>query len=196
MIALDRAALVERVQERFQAHWQALQAASLMRARRLIEELVNAGVRPALTAEGALMLCDETGWHDDKGRWRMRDLTRFVAVERVYSILLAGLDLDPGLIGPFETMEAPGAPPGCSSKRWRIACAGATSFIAKGYGAQASALGWTDKELFTLPLLWSRIDQCGVAWLIGRKRVAAVTAEAIAVEAPSGSQLNFYRRRR
>ncbi len=45
-----------------------------------------------------------------------------------------------------------------------------------------------------LPERWSRVDQCGVAWLVGEQRVIGVTADAIAIETASGAGLRFYRR--
>ena len=36
--------------------------------------------------------------------------------------------------------------------------------------------------MFALPERWSRTDQCGVAWLVGERRVIGTTADAIAIE--------------
>ena len=48
--------------------------------------------------------------------------------------------------------------------------------------------------MFALPERWARIDQCGVAWLIGERRVIGVTADAIAIETEFGARLRFHRR--
>jgi hypothetical protein len=48
--------------------------------------------------------------------------------------------------------------------------------------------------LFALPERWSRIDQCGVAWLVGERRVIGATADAIEIETKSGARLRFYRK--
>jgi hypothetical protein len=48
--------------------------------------------------------------------------------------------------------------------------------------------------LFALPERWSRVDQCGVAWLVGEQRVIGATADALAIETEPGARLRFYRR--
>ena len=64
-----------------------------------------------------------------------------------------------------------------------------------GSAAKARARhGWSERELFALPERWARIDQCGVAWLIGERRVIGVTADAIAIETEFGARLRFHRR--
>jgi hypothetical protein len=46
-------------------------------------------------------------------------------------------------------------------------------------------------------VLWSRIDECGIALLIGDyKVVAAVSDDAIAVMSGEGAELTFCRQRR
>jgi hypothetical protein len=47
--------------------------------------------------------------------------------------------------------------------------------------------------LYALPPVWARVDLCGAALLIGDRKVIAVTADSIAIEARSGSTLKFYR---
>jgi hypothetical protein len=58
----------------------------------------------------------------------------------------------------------------------------------------AQSHGWSERELFALPERWSRIDQCGAAWLVGARRVIEVTADAITIETEFGARLRFYRR--
>ena len=41
--------------------------------------------------------------------------------------------------------------------------------------------GWSNQS-FGRPERWSRIDQCGVAWLVGERRVIGVTADAITIQ--------------
>jgi hypothetical protein len=48
--------------------------------------------------------------------------------------------------------------------------------------------------LFALLERWSRIDQCGVEWLVGDRRVIGVTADAITIETKFGGRLVFYRK--
>jgi hypothetical protein len=68
------------------------------------------------------------------------------------------------------------------------------SFVAEGWAEKALAHGWSNQESFALPERWSSIDQCGVAWLVGERRVIGATADAIAIETDSGASLRFYRR--
>jgi hypothetical protein len=78
---------------------------------------------------------------------------------------------------------------------WRC-CARALRdrFVAEGWAEKALAHGWSNQELFALPERWSSIDQCGVAWLVGERRVISVTADAIAIETELAARLRFYRR--
>ena len=66
--------------------------------------------------------------------------------------------------------------------------------VAEGWAEEALAHGWSKRELFALSDRWSRIDQCGVAWLVGERRVIGATADAIAIETDSGARLRFQRR--
>jgi hypothetical protein len=67
-------------------------------------------------------------------------------------------------------------------------------FVAEGWAEKALAHGWSNQELFALPERWSSIDQCGVAWLVGERRVIGAAADAITIESESGARLGFYRR--
>jgi hypothetical protein len=84
-------------------------------------------------------------------------------------------------------------PPDCDPRKWRTAVEGARRFVADGWSDKAALMGWTAEELYSVPLLWSRIDLCGAALLIGERRVIAVTEASIAVETYSGSRLKFRR---
>ena len=87
-----------------------------------------------------------------------------------------------------------GRPPAdCPESQWKPARRGLERFIAEGCGDQAALLGWTAEELYRLPRLWSRIDLTGAAWLVGFRRVTAVTADNIVIESRSGSRLKFRR---
>jgi hypothetical protein len=81
----------------------------------------------------------------------------------------------------------------CPKSHWKRARRGIERFMAEGWGDQAALLGWTAEELYRLPSLWSRIDLTGAAWLVGYRRVTAVTAENIVIESRSGSRLKFRR---
>ena len=69
-----------------------------------------------------------------------------------------------------------------------------SAFLANGYGDEALRLGWTRDELYAVPPLWSRVDLCGAALLIGDREVVSVTAAAIALRTPSGAVLRIYRK--
>ena len=85
-------------------------------------------------------------------------------------------------------------PPGCSLAHWTVAQRGVRLFCQDGWAAKASAAGWTEEELYAVPLVWSRVDLCGAALLIGERKVVEVTKSTIVIEALSGgSFLKFYR---
>jgi hypothetical protein len=200
-----RATGPDAIRERVLAKWSALRKARfgaepdpcleaekdfaelLTKARRLIEQLAAVGVRPALDQGGALVLIDEQRPETGRGR----DLARFIAMDRAFTILAKGLELDPALVG---TIDFEGAPPGCSSRQWRIAVNGRDCFVIEGWANEALKAGWTEDELFA-PEHWGRIDRCGVAWLIGERRVVEATTDAITIATECGSRLSFYRRR-
>jgi hypothetical protein len=66
-------------------------------------------------------------------------------------------------------------------------------FVAEGWAEKALAHGWSNQELFAPPERCFRIDQCGVAWLVGERRVIGATVDSIAIEMESGAGLRFYR---
>ncbi len=92
-----------------------------------------------------------------------------------------------------EVAEKASAPPDCSPQQWQAAVEGARRFVADGWSDKAALMGWTADELYRAPPVWSRIDLCGVALLIGDRRVVAVTEASIVIETPSGSRLRFRR---
>lgn len=87
-------------------------------------------------------------------------------------------------------------PADCSESHWKPARRGLERFVSEGWGEQAALLGWTADELYRLPPLWSRIDLTGAAWLVGFRRLTAVTADNIVIESRLGSRLKFRRIRR
>jgi hypothetical protein len=98
------------------------------------------------------------------------------------------------VLGAREAAQAALAaqpPPDCPGSRWKVARRGLERFAAEGWGDQATLLGWTSEELYRLPPSWSRIDLTGAAWLVGFRRVTAVTADNIAIESRSGARVKF-----
>ena len=85
-------------------------------------------------------------------------------------------------------------PPDVDEERWRAALRGLRKLIADGYGAEAERLGWPRDELYRVPPLWSRVDLCGVALLIGDREVANITPTEIRIKTASGATLAFYRK--
>lgn len=92
-----------------------------------------------------------------------------------------------------EVLRAP-RPPDVADAHWAAALRGLEAFIAAGHGAEAERLGWTRDELYRAPALWSQINLCGVALLIGGREVIGITPNEIRIRAASGSTLAFYRR--
>jgi hypothetical protein len=107
--------------------------------------------------------------------------------------------LKPDLLRVLAAREAAQAvlsappPDDCPDDRWREAKCGLERFVTGGWGDKAALLGWTPGELYRVPPLWSRIDLTGAALLVGYRRVTALTADNIAIESRSGSQLRFRR---
>jgi len=86
-----------------------------------------------------------------------------------------------------------GPPLDCPPRRWAEAQDGLQRFIRDGWGDQATLLGWTAAELYRAPPVWARVDLTGAAFMIGDRRVVAVTGTSIAIETLSGSRLKFRR---
>jgi hypothetical protein len=151
--------------------------AAIERAERLVAQLAVVGFRAELDAPGALSFVN--------ANTERRDFARMCPAAYCFAVINAALDIDPGFVA---------VPVSRPSKKQRIARAGRDRFIREGWAEKALAHGWSKRELFALPERWSRVDQCGVAWLVGERRVIAATADAIAVETESGARLRFYRR--
>ena len=79
------------------------------------------------------------------------------------------------------------APGGVRLKDW-------SSFLFSGWADEALRLGWPHDELFRVPSLWSRVDLCGAALLIGDREVVNITSTEIRIKTASGSTLAFYRK--
>ena len=151
--------------------------AAIERAERLMAQLAVIGFRPKLDAHGALSFVNANP--------ERRDFARMCPVAHCFAIVIAALDVDPGLVAAAVSRP---------SEKRSIARAGRDRFVADGWAEKARRHGWSERELFALPERWSRIDQCGVAWLVGERRVITATADAIAIETELGARLRFYRR--
>ena len=92
-----------------------------------------------------------------------------------------------------NVLRAP-RPPDVADDRWETALRGLRAFLAAGHGHEAARLGWPRDELYAVPPLWSQINLCGAALLIGDREVVSLTADAIALRTPSGAVLRTYRK--
>jgi hypothetical protein len=151
--------------------------AAIERAERLVAQLAVIGFRAELDAHGALSFVNANP--------ERRDFARMCPETYCFAVINAALDIDPSFV--VVAVSRP-------SKKQMIARAGRDRFVKEGWAEKALAHGWSKRELFALPERWSRIDQCGVAWLVGERRVIGATADAIAIETESGSRLRFCRR--
>jgi hypothetical protein len=151
--------------------------AAIERAERLMAQLAVVGFRAELDAHGALLFADATP--------ERRDFAKICPTAYCFAVVNAALDIDLGFVAAAVS--------GPSEKR-RIARAGRDRFVAEGWAEKARSHGWSERELFALPERWSRVDQCGVAWLVGERRVIGAAADSIAIETEPGARLRFYRR--
>jgi hypothetical protein len=78
--------------------------------------------------------------------------------------------------------------------QWNVAMRGLRTFLATGRADDALRLGWTKNELFRVPPLWTRVDLCGVALLIGDREVVEVTPAEVGIKTASGATQRFFRR--
>jgi hypothetical protein len=118
-----------------------------------------------LAATGAVFFADATP--------ERRDFARMCPATYCFAVVNAALDVDPDIVATVVSRP---------SEKQRVARAGRDRFVAEGWAKKARFHGRSGRELFALPERWSRIDQFGVAWLIGERRVIGVPADAIAIE--------------
>ena len=85
-------------------------------------------------------------------------------------------------------------PDDVSDAQWGVAMRGLRTFLAMGGADEALRLGWPYEELFEVPPLWSRVDLCGTALLIGDREVMEVSPTAIKIRTASGETQSFYRK--
>ena len=149
--------------------------AAIDKAERLMAQLAVLGFRAELDAHGALSLVNVNP--------ERRDFARLCPAAYCFAVVNAALDVDPDFVAVAVSRP---------SKKQRIARAGRDRFVTEGWAEKALAHGWSKRELFALPDRWSRVDQCGVAWLVGERRVIGATADAIAIETELGARLRFY----
>jgi hypothetical protein len=134
-------------------------------------QLAVIGFRAELDAHGALSFVNANP--------ERRDFARICPAAYCFAVVTEALDIDPGFVAVAVSRP---------SKKQRIARAGRDRFVADGWAEEALAHSWSKRER------WSRVDQCGVAWLVGERRVIGATADSIAIETESGTRLRFYRR--
>ena len=92
-----------------------------------------------------------------------------------------------------DVLQAP-QPPDVRDDHWEAALRGLRSFIELDHADEALRLGWPRDELYAVPKLWSRVDLCGCALLIGDREVVGITSTEIRIRTSSGATLTFYRR--
>jgi hypothetical protein len=102
----------------------------------------------------------------------------------------------------FEALEAH-CPDHIETGRWQQAIEDGRRFLAK-WGEQAEALGWTAKDLFGLLTVpehakpsfnrLSRYDETGLIWLLGGRRVVAMTEGTAAIQNSASGSVTIYRR--
>jgi hypothetical protein len=151
--------------------------AAIERAERLMAQLAVIGFRAEPDAHGAVSFVNATS--------ERRDFARMCPIAHCFAVVNAALDVDPRFVAIAVSRP---------SEKRRIARVGRDRFVAEGWAEKARSHGWSERELFALPERWSRIDQCGVAWLVGERRVIGATADAIAIETETGARLRFCRR--
>ena len=121
--------------------------------------------------------------------WREAEETRASAALRLAP--LTGL-FDRHFPLLYDIEEA--RPGDVNNAQWDVAMRGLRTFLATGGADEALRLGWTKDELFRVPPVWSRVDLCGAALLIGDCEVVSVMSTEIRVNASSGATLAFYRK--
>jgi hypothetical protein len=91
--------------------------------------------------------------------------------------------------------EVKGAQPvDADNRQWRSAVEGLESFLLSGWADEAERLGWPKDELYAVPPLWSQINLCGAALLIGDRETVNVSSTEIRIKTASGATLAFYRK--
>jgi hypothetical protein len=109
---------------------------------------------------------------------------------------------DPGSYASALATLRTNCPAHVPDDRWHQAIVNATAFTTK-WGAQAHALGWTERELFGLHPVpeqpnvnysrLSRLDETGLIWLLQDRPVVALTAMEAIMRCQGGATL-VYRR--
>jgi hypothetical protein len=95
-----------------------------------------------------------------------------------------------------------GCPEYVEAERWQQCLIDAQRFVA-AWGDKALALGWSDVDLFGLHdppakrhpsySRLSRLDCMGLIWILGRRRVVALSANSAGIENPTGT-VTIYRK--
>jgi hypothetical protein len=95
---------------------------------------------------------------------------------------------------PFLREVKAAKPTDVDARPWQRAIEGLESFLFSGWADEALRLGWPEDELFRVPKLWSQINLCGLALLIGDHTFTEVTASRIGIKTSSGAPQGFYRK--
>jgi hypothetical protein len=92
----------------------------------------------------------------------------------------------------LATLCVMSCPEGVSENCWRQVVDNAGRF-ADLWAAKASALGWTAIDIFGVDRRKpeAAIHTAGLIWLLGDKRIIAISADAVAVETSGGARQSF-----
>jgi len=91
----------------------------------------------------------------------------------------------------------PACPPGdVPTRRWQRFVDDVGWFLDSPFCAVAAALGWGSHDLFGCDRdrPFSRIDQCGLLWLLHGDRLIAMTDNTATIESPTGVRQTYRRK--
>jgi hypothetical protein len=91
-------------------------------------------------------------------------------------------------------LDAGSAPADVPERRWVLFVEDSLKFLT-AWGGAAAALGWDALDVFGCDQKnpFARVDRLGLVWLLGGRRLLALTAASAAIEAVSGAVLSYYR---
>jgi hypothetical protein len=96
----------------------------------------------------------------------------------------------------FARLDPDRPPVGVPPRGWQRFVDDCGRFVDAGWAEQAAALGWGSLDLFGCDRErpFTRIDQCGLLWLLNGARVIMLAEDAAAIETPTGAQQTWRRK--